>query len=47
MPARLIDEHIEVIAHFDENGIHPLRFKCKENAYKISEVRKSSNYEEN
>ncbi|MBD3342293.1 MAG: hypothetical protein GF353_24550, partial [Candidatus Lokiarchaeota archaeon] len=38
MPARLINEPIEVIAHFDDKGIHPLRFKWQERAYIISYV---------
>ena len=38
MPAQLINEAIEVIAHFDENGIHPLRFKWREKAYIILEI---------
>ena len=47
MPAKLIDEPIEVIAHFDDKGIHPLRFKWKDKAYRISEVWHTSTDEEN
>ena len=46
MPAKLIDEPIEVIAHFDEKEIHPLRFKWKDNVCRISEVWNTYNYEE-
>ena len=33
-----MDEPIEVIAHFDDKGMHPLRFKWQDKAYRISQI---------
>ena len=33
VPIRSVDEPIEVIAHFDDKGMHPLRFKWQDHFY--------------
>jgi len=38
MPSRIINEPIEVIAHFDDKGMHPLRFKWQDKSYRISYI---------